>query len=114
MALKKKDRELARFHYFLTLFLGFGFLVAQGFLWSSLKSNGYLVDTGVFASMLHSFTWIHAAHILMGLLWLLYLLPTITLGASFEKYEIRIVNAGKFWHFLDVIWVLLFVVLFVL
>jgi cytochrome c oxidase subunit III len=112
-ALKKGDFELSKLSYWLTVLLGLAFLVAQVMLWNNLTSEGYLVDTGVFASMLHSFTWVHAAHIVMGLIWLLYLLPTTKLGATFERYEIRVSCAGKFWHFLGIVWVLLFVILFV-
>lgn len=112
--LKRGDSNTAKSSYIITLVLGFGFLVTQTLLWQSLATQGYLVDTGVFASMLHSFTWIHAAHIVLGLLWLLYLIPTLKADRLFMNYEIRITSAGKFWHFLGIAWVLLFVVLFVL
>jgi cytochrome c oxidase subunit III len=113
-ALKKTDTASARLCLLLTLVLGFSFLGTQTLLWQTLAQEGYLIDTGVFASMLHSFTWIHAAHIVCGLLWLLYLIPTLKADRLFMNYEIRITSAGKFWHFLGIAWVLLFVVLFVL
>lgn len=97
----------------LTLGLGVGFLGAQFLLWEHLKSAGYVVDTGVFASMLHSFTWVHAAHIVMGVAWLLYLIPTVSSSAQRHTFEVRVTSAAKFWHFLDIVWLLLFAILFV-
>jgi len=110
-----KAKSMAKKWLVLTLVLGFGFMGSQVLLWRQLDHElGYVVETGVFASLIHVFTWVHAAHIVAGLLWLLWLLPALKESSRVVNYENRILNAGKFWHFLDLIWIIMFLTLFVL
>ncbi len=55
-----------------TIILGFAFLFTQSLFWSQLKLQGIYASSGIFASIIYSFTWIHAAHIVLGLIALLY------------------------------------------
>jgi len=112
-ALKKADTELARILFVSTWVLGLGFMATQFLLWNQMQELGYVLETGIFASMIYSFTWIHAAHIILGLAWLLFLIPALKQQVSFSSFEARILSAGKFWHFLGIVWVLLFITLFV-
>ena len=98
---------------YLTLILGIGFLVSQTFFWHDLKTHGILVSSGLFASIIYAFTWVHAAHIVAALGLLVWLI----LGAINEinaKSLIRVSNVGKFWHFLGIVWLVMFVSIFVL
>jgi cytochrome c oxidase subunit III len=104
----------ARKWFYLTLFLSVGFVVSQCFLWKQLNLWGLYVESGLFASILHGFTWIHVAHVVMGIMGLLYLLPIVRREDVSLDFEIRISNVGKFWHFLGVIWIVMFLILFVL
>jgi cytochrome c oxidase subunit 3 len=99
--------------YYLTLVLSLGFLASQKALWSQMNLEGVYVESGVFASILHSFTWIHAAHVLLAILTLFYCYPVVKTTDS-KKYELRVLNTGKFWHFLGLVWVIMFLGLFVL
>jgi cytochrome c oxidase subunit 3 len=109
-------KKLRSFKYFLgvTLMLGVLFLAAQFNLWKQLKLSGLYVSSGIFASIIHGFTWIHAGHMVLGLAFLLYLSPLAFKSACFERFDHRINNIGKFWHFLGIIWLLMFLLLFVL
>lgn len=96
-----------------TVALGFLFLGLQFALWNALAQSGILVSNGNVPSMVYAFTWLHAAHIVMALGLVLWLGVFI-----FRKPEgltkARLVNVGKFWHFLGVIWLLMYLMLFVL
>lgn len=99
----------------LTVLLGLAFMGSQYLLWQQMIHElGYVVETGVFASLIHTFTWVHAAHIVAALLWLLFLFPAVALKSEPAVYENRVFSAGKFWHFLDLIWIIMFVSLFVI
>jgi len=85
--------------YSLALFSALAFLVSQVFFWRSLKGVGLLVSAGVYPSMLHAFTWVHAGHVVMAV------------GAwFFPRTENR--SVINFWHFLSLIWILMFIILF--
>jgi cytochrome c oxidase subunit III len=99
---------------YVTIFLAIAFMAMQFVLWNILNTQGLYVQSGIFASILHGFTWIHAAHVLLGLFGLLYLLPlTFDSTCSIAK-QVRVINIAKFWHFLGIIWFLMFFILFLI
>lgn len=102
-----------RFFWALTFGLGIVFLMLQWVLWQQLKEKGILVSNGMVPSMVYAFTWLHAGHIVLGLLallWIGYLLFFRPMAAS----DIKLMNVGKFWHFLGVVWILMYLMMFVL
>ena len=99
--------------WLLTFNLGLAFFVSQIFLWRELNLNGLLVSSGIFASVIHGFTWIHAAHMFIAMLALFYLTRLFKKDIE-DKYFHWFSNVEKLWHFLGVIWLLMFVFLFVI
>jgi cytochrome c oxidase subunit 3 len=97
----------------LTISLGVGFMLTQSLFWHQLKSNGIFVSSGIFPSIIYAFTWIHAAHIIvaLGLLLLLLFSPT---QITTTKSKLRATSVGKFWHFLGIVWLIMFLTIFVL
>lgn len=109
----EKDASHRKHFWFATMALGISFLVLQWNLWGALKASGILVSNGNVPSMVYAFTWLHAAHIVMGLMLLMWLGHYI-----FRKPEavtaLTLLNVGKFWHFLGAVWLLMYLMLFVL
>ncbi len=89
-----------------TLGLGLAFLALQWSLWATLKTVGLTANNGMVSSMFYAFTWLHAAHIVGGLGALVWVAAT-------PWTELRTENVGKFWHFLGVVWFLMYLMLFV-
>ena len=94
-----------------SVLLGLGFLGSQALLWRSLAAGGLPPESGVFGSLLHGLTWTHAAHIVLGLALLLGTAPQARRAAPAGRLAVR--NAGLFWHFLGIVWGLIFLGLFV-
>jgi len=109
----EKGIETRKKFWLATTVLGIMFLVGQWTLWNALAASGIFISNGAVPSMVYAFTWIHAAHIVIGLVLLLWLGHLI-----FRKpqalTEVRLMNVGKFWHFLGVIWLIMYLMLFVL
>ena len=95
-----------------TWWCGVGFMASQGALWFSLRHNGLYVSSGIFASVMYGFTWIHAFHVVAGLLSLTYLIWVLRKPQP-KALQVTI-NVEKFWHFLGVIWLIMFLGMFVL
>ncbi len=95
-----------------TLVLGLGFMISQFIFWNELSSQGLFVSSGIYPSILYSFTWIHAAHIVVALLLLVWLY--FSLRKADKMTTLKVSNVGKFWHFLGVVWLIMFVTIFVL
>ncbi|MCO4792962.1 MAG: cytochrome c oxidase subunit 3 [Bacteriovoracaceae bacterium] len=98
----------------LTIFLGLGFMFTQFSLWADLSGKGFYASSGVFQSLVYAFTWIHAAHIVMAILALVWLVPTTLKNECTITEENKVNNIGKFWHFLGVIWLLMYFIIFVI
>ncbi len=97
----------------LTIFLGLGFMVVQAVFWHTLSSQGIYVSSGIFPSIIYAFTWIHAAHIVVALsllLWLRFSGATVKV----KQAQLRVASVGKFWHFLGIVWFIMFLTIFVL
>jgi cytochrome c oxidase subunit 3 len=109
----EKKAQSRGLYWTLTLALGLGFLGLQWILWSTLKASGILVQNGMVPSMVYAFTWIHAAHIVMGLMALLWL-GFYVFKKKAELTEVKMVNVGRFWHFLGIVWLLMYLMIFVL
>ena len=96
-----------------TLLLGLCFMLAQSYLWFHMKSTGVFVGTsGIFGSILYGFTWIHAFHMVAGMTTLVYLKLVLKKGGP--NVVQKSINVEKFWHFLGVVWIIMFLTLFVL
>ena len=92
--------------------LGLSFMVGQFIFWQSLKDQGIFAHSGIFGSIIYAFTWIHAAHVVVGLLLFLGLLPILKRKTINIDSILRIQNVGTFWHFLGIVWIILFVGVF--
>ncbi len=100
-------------YFGLTFFLGLGFMVSQLFLWSDLKASGIFVDTTVFGSIIYAFTWVHAAHVVGGIIGLVLLIPSIMGKRDELRNHIWFKNVGQFWHFLGIVWAIIYFSIFV-
>ncbi|MFG1484359.1 cytochrome c oxidase subunit 3 [Halobacteriovorax sp. HFRX-2_2] len=111
-AFNKQNTKAMRLYFALTYLLGLGFMFVQWQLWNSMAAMGLQASGGVFPSLFYALTWTHAAHIVLGLIALLFLLPVSINGYSVEKVT-WVENVSKFWHFLGVVWLVMFIVMFV-
>ena len=100
-----------RFFLLITIAMGSYFLIGQAIEWNSLE---FRFTSGVFGGMFYLLTGFHGLHVLTGIL-----LQTLMLGRSFfpGNYEggyFGVVATSLFWHFVDVIWIVLFVLIYLL
>jgi cytochrome c oxidase subunit 3 len=97
-----------------TLLLGVAFLASQLWLWRSLFLAGLRPDTGIYGSVFYALTCFHGLHVLVGLIGLATLLPRALRG-RFNAHEHTPVRMwAMFWHFVDAVWVVMFVMVYVL
>lgn len=94
------------------LVLGVVFLALQVVMWRGLWLQGLVPQTGAFASVFYGLTALHAAHVLGGLVVLGVIFVRALRGVYTEHNVNRVRVAGMFWHFVDVVWILMFVALY--
>jgi cytochrome c oxidase subunit 3 len=102
---------------FVTLLLGLGFLASQVFAWRQLVGQGLYLATNNHSSFFYLLTGAHALHLLGGILGLNYLLLRTRRRRAEAKAEMRRRAAAGvvsvYWHFMDGLWLLLFLLLLV-
>ena len=99
-----------------TLVLGFGFLASQLWAWRQMVERGLYLSSNPHSSFLYVLTGLHGVHLLGGILALSYLRLRGSMnaggGADDSKGRALTDAVGIYWHFMDALWVFLFVLLF--
>ncbi len=105
--LRNQAQNPARWLY-ITLSLGLLFVAGQYMAWRQLKAQGFYLATNPSSSFFYVLTAAHALHVLGGLGGLIYVI------AKLRKLALRrstLVAASRYWHFMDVLWLYLLLVL---
>jgi cytochrome c oxidase subunit 3 len=98
-----------------TLLLGLGFLAAQVLAWRQLVAAGVYLASNPHSAFFYVLTGLHAIHLVGGILALAYLHWFVRRaeGAEGELKRRALTDVvGIYWHFMDVLWVFLFLLLF--
>lgn len=94
-----------------TLGLGVLFLAGQWVAWTVLVHNGVFFSGNPSGSFLYVISGFHAVHIFAGLFLIVYAITGIYSDVLQAKNLYRLQIAGIFWHFLDILWIYLYVFL---
>jgi heme/copper-type cytochrome/quinol oxidase subunit 3 len=97
-----------------TIVLGLVFLGGQIWEFSLLVSHGLTLSRNMFGSTFYTLTGFHGAHVAVGVIWLAFVL-----AHSFQKREVhdlpmRLELAGLYWHFVDLVWILIFTIVYLI
>lgn len=98
----------------LAITLGALFLGLQLVQWRDMWLRGLPPSSGTFATVFYGLTVLHAVHVAAGLIVLFVVLIRGLRGVYTEHNVIRVRVAAMFWHFVDAVWVLMFLALYVI
>jgi cytochrome c oxidase subunit 3 len=115
-ALKKGSVSRYRLYMGLTLLGGAGFLVVKLFEYRDKFSHDLFPSTDAFLGLYFLMTGLHALHVIGGMVVNAYLWgPGVRMWHSQPvRFTNRVEVAGIYWHFVDLIWIFLFPVLYLL
>jgi cytochrome c oxidase subunit III len=112
-----RRRQLTAFLglWFLTIALGGLFLYGTGSEWHNLIYNhGLTISTNLFGTTYYSLVGLHAFHVTAGLLMLSIVLLFGLVGRVGPEQSERVEALSMYWHFVDSVWVVVFLVVYVL
>ena len=99
----------------LTIGLGGFFLGATGVEWNKLIHEHHLtISSNLFGTTYYSLVGLHASHVVIGLILLLLVLAISLIGKSMLSNARRFEFLAWYWHFVDVVWVIVFTVVYVI
>ena len=87
------------------IFLGITFIILQSIEYFEAD---YSILDGVYGSVFYMLTGLHGSHVIIGIIFLIVCLFRI-LSTSFYKESVGFECAIWYWHFVDVVWLFLFV-----
>jgi cytochrome c oxidase subunit 3 len=125
--LEKKSRKIASIFLCITILLGVVFLINKYFEWSAKFAHGFYPNSevleyhtageNIFYGLYYLMTGLHGLHIVIGIVILSIMLFLVSkksgkTGATAEEelegLHIKIENSGLYWHLVDIIWIFLF------
>jgi len=111
-ATKNQDFGKRKVFLILSILLGFGFFASQYHAWQVLIEQGaFFINNNASQSFIYVFTGFHIAHILGGIIVLFF-----ALFRNLDKFSPRenmnsMELSAMFWHFLDILWIYIYVFL---
>jgi heme/copper-type cytochrome/quinol oxidase subunit 3 len=113
-AVARGDRTWARVWLGTTALLGLIFLLFQVYEFTSFVHEGLTLQTNLFGSTFFVLTGTHGAHVAVGVIWLVTLLVRSFQGKLGPEKAMNVELAGLYWHFVDVVWIVIFTVVYLL
>ncbi len=95
-----------------TLVLGLGFLAAQLAAWRQLVASGFYLSKNFHSSYAYMFTGLHGVHLIGGLVALTYVRLRARENWTILRRRVTVDATALYWHFLDLLWIYLLVLLF--
>jgi cytochrome c oxidase subunit 3 len=115
LSAKRDNVEMSKVAMGITVVLGTAFLIGQLLAWSQLVAKGvYLVGregSGVSGSFLYVISGLHGVHVISGVIFLVVVSVSVFKFKVHSKNLSQIEMCATYWHFLDALWLYLFVFL---
>lgn len=114
-ALKKSNTRMCSFWLAATVLLGGIFIVGTAHEWYDLIcKHGLSISTNLFGTTFYSLVGLHATHVVVGLILLSLALLFSLRGEMKEQHSEKLEVLSLYWHFVDAVWVVVFLVVYVL
>ncbi|MEN0064030.1 MAG: cytochrome c oxidase subunit 3 [Myxococcota bacterium] len=94
---------------YLTILCAAAFLCIKGYEWTTEISHGYVPWKNPFWAFYYTAAGIHASHVIGGGIVMLWVAGTARRNEELHRVE----NAGLYWHFVDIVWIFLFPLLYI-
>ena len=113
-AIRRDDRSVFVRAMTVTVILGIVFLLMQATDYALLGEEGLTLSSGTFGTTYYTLTGFHGAHVFGGVIMLSVILYRGMAGQFSGRHYDAVEGASLYWHFVDVVWILLFSLLYLL
>jgi cytochrome c oxidase subunit 3 len=110
-SIKRGNRAGMQAGLFLTIALGLTFLLTQAREYSRV---GFAPHDGAFGSVFYGLTGLHGAHVFVGLTILTFIAIRAFRGHFSETHHHGVEIGGIYWHFVDVMWIVVYTTIYIL
>jgi heme/copper-type cytochrome/quinol oxidase subunit 3 len=113
-AIQRGHLTMFRFWIAMTILFGMVFLGFQVYEFTHFAHEGLTFGGSLFGSSFYTLTGMHGMHVSIGVLWLLSLLAYSFRGGVTPERALDVEIAGLYWHFVDIVWIAIFTVVYLL
>ncbi len=113
-ALQRGDERRMRIFLTSTALLGAVFLGGQFYEFTTFYREGLTLSQSLFGSTFFVLTGFHGTHVFIGVFWLLSLVVHSLRGRLHQHQALTVEIAGLYWHFVDIVWILIFTLVYLL
>lgn len=97
-----------------TFILGSIFIGMEVYEFHHLITNGHGPDKSAFLSAFFTLVGTHGLHVTAGLIWMATMIALVSIDGITAVNKVRLLCLSLFWHFLDVVWICVFTVVYLL
>jgi cytochrome c oxidase subunit 3 len=114
-AIRRDDRDQFQGWLILTIVLGLGFLGVQAYEYSSfIFVEGFNITSGIYGTVFFALTGLHGLHVTIGVGLLIGVLIRGFMGHFSSRSHFGVEGTVLYWHFVDVVWIALYLTLYLL
>lgn len=108
-AAEQKNGPKAARLLLLTVLGGLTFLIVKSFEWAHEIREGFTLTSNTFWSFYYTAAGLHGLHVIAGMVIMLIVAADARKGLELQRVE----NIGIYWHFVDLVWIFLFPLLYI-
>jgi len=108
------DQRGLRIWLVTTVLLGATFVGIQAVEYHALITDGFLPSSGLYGSTFYTMTGFHGFHVTMGVLCMIFCTIKAFRGGYTKEDHEGIEVIGLYWHFVDLVWIILFTVVYLI
>ena len=97
-----------------TFLLGFGFVSMEINEFHGLIAAGHGPDRSAFLSSFFTLVGTHGTHVTFGLIWMAVMIGQVAVKGLTSPVQSRLMRLSMFWHFLDIIWIGIFSIVYLM
>ena len=113
-AIRRGDHRRVRLWLLMTATFGMIFIAGQIFEFAEFYREGFTIETNLSGSTFFILTGLHGLHVTVGIVWLLTLWVMSLQGRLPQAAEQKVEISGLYWHFVDVIWIVIFMLVYLI
>jgi heme/copper-type cytochrome/quinol oxidase subunit 3 len=113
-AIQGGDKKKLNTYLLATVIMGAIFVSVQVYEYNKLIAEHFVPSTNIFASCFYVMTGCHGAHVTGGVIYLFTIYLRALRGKFTQQNHESVEIAGLYWHFVDLVWILLFTVVYLI
>ena len=111
---QRGNRRSMLFWLSLTVLAGASFVGMQVYEFTHFVHEGLTLKTNLFGATFYTLTGFHGTHVTIGVIWLATLLVLAIRGKLTPDKALNLEIAALYWHFVDVVWIVIFPVVYLM